>query len=41
MNPALTAVPALILLGAVALPALVYVLLGTGESILSRLGPRP
>lgn len=39
MDPAPTAVPALILIGAVALPALVYLLLGTGEAIMTRLGP--
>jgi alpha-glucoside transport system permease protein len=37
MDP-LTSVPALILIGAVAIPAAVYLLLGLGESILTRFG---
>jgi alpha-glucoside transport system permease protein len=37
MDP-LTSVPALILIGAVAIPAAVYLLLGVGESILTRSG---
>lgn len=41
MNSIETSVPALILIGAVAIPAVVYLLLGVGEKLLKLIGDRP
>lgn len=40
MNEIFSNIPALIIIGAVVIPALVYILLGTGEKILGRISPR-